>query len=221
MADQNNHEDRLADRNLRMIGRRLALPEEPTPQQQASWKQDPRVGRAHGPEQPSGRERRVRFARQRRFVALATSAMAAAVVLAVLLIAPQGSVVHASTILDSLRQALLNGFQIELRDLGRDGVHVDGRFVMTLKSPDGPLGAGGVLEPTSLRYESLYSNVRLWTDNSRNDEAGLDLHATVALSERGQWAYFKTSKLPRKLLEERPLGVAAVWADTQRRAVRV
>jgi len=46
MVDQNDREDRLVDRNLRMIGQRLRLPADPTASQQSAWKRESDATRA-------------------------------------------------------------------------------------------------------------------------------------------------------------------------------
>jgi hypothetical protein len=207
MADQDKHEDRLADRNLRMIGRLLQLPADPTPRQRADWKRIPGPTQsALDAEHPSAPHRSARFVRRHRLLTVATSAIAAAIILAVLLVMPGGAAVQASTILDSLRQTLLDGFRIELADLGQDGIHIDGRFIVTLKPSAEPGGQPvDAFDPARLGYDSFYSDVHLWTDDSRDEAAGLDVQVTVALSEQARWAYLKTSRLPQRLLKEEPL----------------
>ena len=133
MADQENREDRLADQNLRLIGRRLRLPPDPTPQQQAFWKQEPTHSAAEHFEHRSFPARGARFVRRHRLLTVATSAIAASIVLAVLLVTPRGAIVEASMILSSLRQTLLDGFQMSFESIGDEGVYVDGQVIVTLR----------------------------------------------------------------------------------------
>lgn len=212
MADQENREDRLADRNLRMIGQRLALPADPTPLQQAAWKQTPTQPRiVQLDDHPSFPERGVRFVRRHRFLTIATSAVAASIVLAVLLVTPHGAIVEASIIFNSLRQTLLDGFQVTFENIGDDGVYVDGQVVVVLRPARGAdPRVVGVMDPSDLEVESVYAEVHLRGDDSDEDKAGLDLQAILALSDESQWAYLKMAGLPNKTLEDEPLAWALV-----------
>lgn len=207
MADQTNHEDRLADRNLRMIGRRLQLPADPTPRQQAAWKQTSAAPRAvehlHHPSIP---ERGVRFMRRHRFLTAATSAVAASIVLAVLLATPRGAVVEARTIFNSLRQTLFDGFEITFQNIGVKGVLIDGKVVVALRAAKKTGAATGApTDPPRLEVESLYAEVRVRGEESDQQRAGLDLQAVLALDSQTQWAYVKMPGIPANILEEEPM----------------
>ncbi len=206
MADQTNHEDRLADRNLRMIGQRLQLPADPTERQQAAWKRASEAPRAvERPVHPSIPERGARFVRRHRFLAAATSAVAAAIVLAVLLATPRGAVVEAHTIFNSLRQTLLDGFQITLEKIGDEGVWVDGKVLVALQAAKGMDATTGVpADPSRLGIESVYAEVRVRGDGLHPKTAGLDLQAVLALHDGVEWVYVKIGGLPNELLEESP-----------------
>ena len=207
MADQENREDRLADRNLRMIGRRLALPADPTARQQAGWKRGPaRVTAAERDEYPSHSLRGARFVQRHRLLAVATSAIAAAIVLAVLLVTPRGARVEAGVIFDSLRQTLLDGFRVTFERIGDEGVYVDGQVAVALRPVKGAVRpARAAVDPSELEVESVYAEVRLQGDDSDENKAGLDLQAVLALSDESQWAYLRMTGLPDRTLEDQPL----------------
>ena len=207
MADQENREDRLADRNLRMIGRRLTLPADPTSRQQAAWKQGPTQspGAERG-EHSSFSTRGVRFVRRHRMLTVATSAIAAVIVLAVLLVTPRGATVEAGVILNNLRQTLLDGFQVTFERIGDEGVYVDGQVAVALRPVKGAARQARVaVDPSELEVESVYAEVRLQGDGSDENKAGLDLQVVLALSDESQWAYLRMTGLPDKTLEDEPL----------------
>jgi hypothetical protein len=207
MADQRSREDRLADRNLRMIGRRLTLPAEPTRRQQLAWRQ----GVASPPLAASRRHasfpaRGARFVRRHRRVTVATSAIAAAIVLAVLLVTPRGARVEAGVILNSLRRTLLDGFRVTFERIGDEGVYVDGQVAVALRPAcGGARRTPGAVDPSELEVGSVYAEIRLRGDERDAHRAGLDLHAVLALSDRSQWAYLRMTGLPARTLEDEPL----------------
>lgn len=207
MSDHENHEDRLADRNLRMIGRRLALPADPTFRQQAAWKHRPAWSpTAQRAEHVSLSARGAQFVRRHRQLTVATTAIAAAIVLAVLLVMPRGAMVEAGMIFSSLRQTLLDGFQMTFENIGDEGVYVDGRVIVTLRPvAEAALPMARTVDPSELEVESVYAEAHLQSGDSEEDQAGLDLHAVLALSDESQWAYLKTAGLPDQALEDEPL----------------
>jgi hypothetical protein len=212
MTDQDNHEDRLADQNLRLIGRHLKLPPDPTQRQQSAWKKTTDVARpADHTAGPPLSQRGASFMKRHRSLTLATSAAAATIVIAVLFSTPRGAVVEASTIFNSLRQTLLDGFQLTLSDIGEDGVRVDGEILVTLKPrEDGGVQVSDQFDPALLQAESFYFDVSARADESSEELAGLDIQMTMALNEQNQWMYFKMLGLPEELLEQEPMAWAVV-----------
>lgn len=207
MADQRGHEDWWADRNLRMIGRRLPLPADPTARQRACWKRTERVVRRAGTGEPlSFPERGVRFVRRHRLLTVMTTAAAAVIVLAVLLVTPRSAVVEASTIFGSLRQTLLDGFELTFEDIGQDGVHADGRLVVVFRSPAAEqASAAAHFDRSGPIAESLYLELHAWAVKSDSSFDRLDVRLAAALSDARQWVYVRTAALPERLLKERPL----------------
>ena len=215
MADQKNLEDRLADRNLEMIGRRLDLPE-PTELQQARWKQTStadwerealNIERERPGSIPVGALKQDGFVRRHRRLTIATSAVAACIVLGVLLITPRGSTVEAGTIIESLRRTLLDGFQVVFENIGDEGVYVNGRVLVALRPIGGtkPLNGTRGLDPARLEVESVYAEANLLGDGFDDDMAGLDWRVNLALSDQSQWAFLKLSGMPNRIPAEEPL----------------
>jgi hypothetical protein len=208
MSDHDHREDRLLDRNLQMIGGRLILPSDPTPRQQAAWKQASTSSPSPQPDgPPSLSTRGVRFVRRHRLLTAATSAVAAGIVLAVLLVTPHGARVEASVILDTLRKTLLDGFQVTFERIGDEGVYVDGQVAVALRPAGTAIQhARRAVDPSTLEVESIYAEVRVRGDESDENKAGLDLQAVLALNDETQWAYLKMRGLPDKTLADEPLG---------------
>ena len=209
MAERDNQEDRQFDQNLRLFTGHLECPE-PTLLQEARWKQPP-VMKTETDTEPTRIAGGTRFLRRHRLFTLITSAFAAGIALAVFLITPHGATVEAGIILRSLRQTLLDGFEMSLERIGEEGVYVDGRLVVTLRPRNGAeRSLGERLEPSELEVASLYAEARLQGDPADESKAGLDLQAILALCDTTQWAYLKTSGLPNWPLEDKPLAWAIV-----------
>lgn len=86
--------------------------------------------------------------RNRRLLAIAGPALAAAVALSVLLITPKHSTVNAAVIFQELRARIVEGFRLELNNIVEDGTRVDG-YVSVRFANDNPdaalagVGRGG------------------------------------------------------------------------------
>ena len=210
MAEPENHEDRLFDQNLRLLAHYVDCPE-PTQAQMARWKQetDTNGDRAYDDARSPGGP--FRFIKRRRMLTLATSALAAGIALVVFLVTPHGATVEAGIILHSLRQTLLDGFEMTFERIGEDGVYVDGRLAVTLRPRVGTSRFhDGRDDPSLLEVGSLFAEARLRGEETSEAKAGLDLQATLALCDSTQWAYLKTSGLPNWTIEDEPLAWAIV-----------
>lgn len=196
MADRETHEDRLADLNLRKIGRALPLPATPTDQQRRTWKQGPRLRFVP----PRGQAVPIQarggfFMRNRRFVLPAGSAIAAGLMLAVLFMTPTSrSVVNAATIIDSLRATVHQGLHIRLEKLVLEDVHLDGEVNLLFAEPFSlaDVISDDAVEP-ELGHLSFALNVMMGPD--AKELPGLDLEAAGRLAPGDKWVFVKFHNL--------------------------
>lgn len=193
----NTRRDEQLDRNLRLIGGRIELPADPTPQQQARWKELPATPLANIAGEPPAIG--VRSMKRNRYFAWVGSA-AAAVTLAVftgLLLVPS-SRVHAGMILQSFRQSLSDGFRITFENVVVEGVRADGEVNVTFSGPVDENTTG------ELPVDSLYAEARV-QGLPESESEGLSLEFRLVDNAAESWLYFRTDSLPASLLEEEPM----------------
>lgn len=144
-----------------------------------------------------------------RFLTAAGSAVAASIGIgAFLWISPRHSVVEASTILRSFRQTLFDGFQLSMRDVGADGVRVNGDFSVRFK-PRGAGAPGGAIDPADLEPEALSFELTVQADaNAEPDVRGLDVALAGSFSDPAQWVFLRVEQLPEELIADEPLALA-------------
>ena len=194
MNEHDNREDQMLDRNLRMIGQHIALPDSPAHPQRREWK---RAGRFAHADEPSDGVTQLRT--QRTFRWITGGALAACLALAALVFVPtRGSTVHAAAIFASFRDAVANGFQLSLKDIGDDGVRVNGRILVALDT-DKLAAADG----DSVR--AAYIELSIRGDEDAAEAAGLDIQLNAGLKKGQEWAYMRLNNLPAEVAEEEPM----------------
>lgn len=211
VSDCDNERDRMFDRNLREFGRRVGIPE-PTRGQQSRWQAAPSAATMRTADVPCGAGV-LRSGGRRRTLALFSSALAAGIALAVFLVTPRGATVEAGTILRSLRQTLLDGFEINFKGIGENGVFADGRLAVALRPRSGTSAAHMGVDPSALaefEVESLYAEVNLRGDLADAGKSGLDWQAILALGDGAQWAYIRAHGLPNWTFKDQPLACTIV-----------
>lgn len=150
--------------------------------------------------------------RRHRILTVATSAVAASLVLTVLLYTPGGAVVEASTIFSSLRQTLLDGFELTLEDIGDEGVRVSGKLVLDMEGLEITEVSGTpTIDPSKLELTAIYAELDVKADESSDELSGLDVHTVMALRADTLWIYLKMAGLPHSVLEEQPMAGVALW----------
>lgn len=194
MAAQHDHNDRLADQNLRRIGKLLEVPQ-PTARQRQHWKStssDSRPDQAHNHRLRAGGL----SVQARRFITFSVSAVAAALALvAFIFVPPLGSRVEAAMILRSLRETTHNGFKLELNNVRVEGVNADFRMLLRFPQPinlaqlasDG----GAKVEPDAFYLDGT---VRLPLDCE--EAPGMAIELALAARENDQWLYTKMQNIP-------------------------
>lgn len=193
-------QDRRMDENLRRIGRSVPLPAEPTPLQRKRWK----VGAA--PPSPAT----AHTAPVRAWLAAFATTIAASIAVYVMLTAFSGATtVEAGTILHSLRQRLLDGYQVTLENVGGEGLRIDGRFVVGAAPPQHEALAAPVGP-----YDALFLEARLRA-NGRHTPPLVDLETAAALHSESQWLYLRLHGVSETLLERYPLAVPLAYLAQQ------
>jgi hypothetical protein len=130
----------------------------------------------------------------------------------VLLYTPGGAVVEASTIFSSLRQTLLDGFELTLEDIGDEGVRVSGKLVLDLEGLEITEASGTpTIDPSKLQLTAIYAELDVKADESSDELSGLDVHTVMALRADTLWIYLKMAGLPHRVLEEQPMAGVALW----------
>ncbi|MBU0640835.1 MAG: hypothetical protein KKB50_18370 [Planctomycetes bacterium] len=214
MAEQDDRQDVLVQRNLRMIGRHLELPSEPTARQRVTWKLNAPA------EQSSSRmtqtirlDRGVRRMRQIRFLTTAGSAVAAAIVLCVFLFVPfKATRVEAATILNSFRESKWNALTLTLEQVGAEGALVNGQILLSFNERVSlrDLVANEDIDVAAV-LESLYVDLAVKGEaDGDEDLAGLDLTVKFGARPDNGWVFVDLPSLPNKILEEEPFAAVVV-----------
>ena len=178
MSNRPDHNgDELLDRNLKAIGQRLSLPAEPTALQRAAWKRPLRAALLAPPlNRSTFLQKGVRFMKSHRALT-AGSAVAATIVLGALLLWPGLSRdVEAAVIFQSFRETLTDAMEITLKDVGAEGVRVNGR-VLLLQDP-----TESEAEPAELISGRCYVEVTVQADETADEIQDLDLEVAVSLT---------------------------------------
>lgn len=215
MAAQHDHDDRLADQNLRRIGKSLHLPQ-PTAQQRQTWKSassDSRPELAHHHRLRAGGL----SVQARRFITFSVSAVAAALALvAFIFVPPTGSTVEAATILRSLREATHNGFKLELSNVRVEGVAAD--FRMLIRYPQ-PITLAQLAKEGDVHAEPdaffVDGTVRLPADHE--DAPGLNVELAMAAREGDRWVFTRVQNVPvEDLVDDDPHAQRVIEAVVKR-----
>jgi hypothetical protein len=195
--DHNQNQDRNVDETLRALSERASLPAEPSADQQARWKQAPAASR------PTFWNRGVQFMKTHRKLTTASLATAALVAFAVLL-GPFGfdrNTVEAAVILESLKASLGNAIEVQLTNIGDEGVHVDGTVVVVFDSVGGDIS----LHRGHGLVAGIYVDAQVTGDETATEMAGADLHVQASLVEGQEWVWLKINQLPPALVQEQPM----------------
>lgn len=193
MTDHKQHPDRLLDENMKRIGAALDPPPSPTAAQLARWK---RVEEAPLPIAKGNL-----LMRNRRLLAIAGPALAAAVALSVLLITPKHSTVNAAVIFQELRARIVEGFRLELNNIVEDGTRVDG-YVSVRFANDNP-DAGHSLE-------WAVADLRVNLGDDADELAGATLRVAGEFNDEAPWMYLRPENLPDDLVDREPMVFAAM-----------
>lgn len=204
MTDPDVKQDRLADLNLKKIGRIIDPPAEPTQQQRAAWKRPPKSNRTLRFDAARA-AKGVSWMRRHRLVTAAGSAAAIVTIGVLVFLSTSPSRVEAATILASLKQTSIKGLSVTFENIGDEGARVSGRVQIRFKRDIDPedLINGGGIAPSNLA--AVYLSVDVRTDEDFDDLPGFEITAEAALSEASQWVYLRTGDISPKLLEEQPM----------------
>ena len=148
--------------------------------------------------------------RNRRYILPAGSAVAAALILAVLLTTPTPrSAVEAGTILSNLRETLHRGFSVTFENIGDGkGALVDGRVWMLFNRGFSLAELAGSDEPIDLALEEICLDIGVELGEDAEELADLKMRIAVALSEEEQWVYMQVNDIT-PLIEH--IGPAAMF----------
>jgi hypothetical protein len=193
MNDQNLHA------NLVNAGAQIAMPEEPSAAQAARWKEG-----ASGLEinlQATASPRR----RGRMFAMVgAGSLLAASIVLAVIFGEFGGPKrVEAAAIFASLRDAMSHAFSLTLTNIEQDGIHVDGRVLVSLPQE---------VEGDSDEPGQVYFDLHVEADDGVEDIGGMNADIALGAETGNEWLYIKMSQLPEDMANEPFLAMFAPMA---------
>ncbi len=196
MTDMNQtpHDDRQdeqIDRNLRSIARHLELPQEPSPLQQARWRN------AAAPEKGILGMKRKNFWR----VLGAGSALAACITI-VAVLAGGTQRVNAAQIFAELRESIRRSLWIELEDVQAEGVTANGRMLIVFSDNVVDNGAS----PTEANgVDASFFDMRVTADDNHPDVPGLDMEVALAMVPDAGWAFLQAHALPSNLFSEVPM----------------
>ncbi len=190
--DRHDEHDKQLDRNLLAAARHLELPSNPSPLQQARWKQS-----ATPPAQ--GRKKGILGMKRENFWRMlgAGGALAACVTMMVVLGLGGTNKVEAAVIFDSLRDAIRRSLWIDIDDVSAEGITANGRLLLVFSE--------NAEDTTDTGIAASYVEVRM---NAADDHAtmpGLDLEASFAIAPDNQWGYVKTHHIPQPLFTETPM----------------
>lgn len=138
-----------------------------------------------------------------RFLALATTAVAATVAFSVLVSTPNGAAVQASTIFASFQQSLLNGFDVEYQNIGNADATMSGRLQVEFEQFD-----PAQTEPT---LRAVYADGSIQTTDAFSDFPGLDFDYALSLNDADPWIFAQAIGGPPDTLVEDQPWVPFVW----------
>ena len=144
----------------------------------------------------------------------AGSAIAACIAgTAMLITASSSQTVEAAMIFASFRDAVSNAFELTLKDIGDEGVHVNGRIVVIFETDEE--NDATLNSPMA----GAFVDLSVYGDEDADEVAGLELDIQAAAVPGNEWAYVKLNKLPMKLIEEQPM--AMIFATIARNGILV
>jgi|GEM_PF-2209403 len=206
--NQTPHDDRQdeqLDRNLQSIARHLELPQEPSPLQQARWRN------AAAPEKGILGMKRQNFWR----VLGAGGALAACITI-VTVLAGGTQRVNAAQIFAELRESIRRSLWIELEDVQTEGMTANGRMLIVFSDEVVDNGAS----PTDADgVDASFFDMRVTADENHPDVPGLDLEVALAMVPDSGWAFLQAHTLPSNLFSEVPM--AAFFAAPLRNGVLI
>ena len=143
-----------------------------------------------------------------RLWAMAGSAIAAAILLAVFLLNPvQPARVEAAMILRSFREATHRAFRVTIENINIEGLRAEGEILMQFAEPvnfAGLMGTDGAIpEP-----EWVTMDVNIRTSADFDELPGLEVRLAGAAQGETEWFYCKAERLPNEVLEELPAPIA-------------
>lgn len=178
----------LEDANLRTLASATDLPGGADAASIARWKAADDAPPASIP--IAGRRLRVR----RRLLAAGSAIAACAAVAGVLFIQGRSSQVEAATIIKSLRQAVVGGFNVSLRGVVAEQFAIDGDIKLRF---DRPLNIEAMIEDTQLNPPEPDISLLHGTINvlAADDSAmpGLNLRLEFASTPQSTWAFVKSN----------------------------
>lgn len=207
MAQIHDHEDKLLDANLKRIGASVRLPAPPTDAQKSFWIMTSSAKRAAEVVQfPKSSSRGARLMRNPRFLTLAGSAAASAAIGGFLWLSASQNMVHASAILSSFRERIFQGFHLTIRDVGEEGVRVNGE----IHARFAPFDLANPPAPEAVDVIAAAMDLRVIAEESAADIGGLNLHIAAAGDDASQWAFIQAEKVPSEWIDEDPMAAAAL-----------
>jgi hypothetical protein len=211
MTDRDRPNDELLDRNLRLIGERLSLPAAPTAFQRAAWKSASHSGVfAAVPGKARLLQKGVRFMKAHKTLTAAGSAVAATIAIAAMMLLPAlQKDVEAAVIFESFRQTLNNALEITIRDVGAEGIRVNGKIIAL---------RGGTEQEEALAEGvsgTCYIDVSVKADETADDVANMDVDVVLSITPEDQWVYLKMRQLPQEVVSEEPIAAAILGGLTR------
>jgi hypothetical protein len=195
--------DQRMDENLRRLGRSTALPADPSPQQVASWKSGRPLSLTDARTAPAKGNW---FMRQSRYWAAASTAIAAAVGLAVVLTpATKSSSAMAATIFESLRQTAHRGMRIQMSDMRVEGIEANINIEVLFERPITLARLFDEQNPDVPEPQSVFIELRANAGPDADaDVAGLDVELALSHQPDDTWVFAKINQLPDQIVEEQP-----------------
>lgn len=184
-------QDAQLDRNLQALARHLELPQEPSPLQQARWRQ------------VAAAEKGILGMKRKNFwkVLGAGSALAACITI-VTVLAGGTQRVNAAQIFAELRESIRKSLWIELEDVTKDGMTANGRMLIVFSDAvveDGasPTAADGV--------DASFFDMRITAADDHPEMPGLDLEVALGMLPESEWAFLQAHHLPGQLFADVPM----------------
>ncbi|TWT45599.1 hypothetical protein RAS1_20270 [Phycisphaerae bacterium RAS1] len=194
--------DEMLDRNLRLIARRLTLPDESTPHVFKT------INLSAGADGAARHSSGVSRMHRTRLYTWTSTAVAASIALAAFFYLPtRQSIVEAATILRSFRESLHHGLEVRMEKLSIEGIHVDGDVLIQFKQPITVQQIFGEKSDLEAHMSGVYADLRVHAaeDAAEADVAGLDVETKLAFSPQSKWVFLDLRSLPTKVVEEEPM----------------